>query len=98
MTRKGLFVTRGPLPLVTCPRCRVSLSSATGLSLDQPSMPSDGDLTICDACHAWLAFVVSPAGFRLRLATAAEIAAIEPDLRAIAEQGAALGRPGGRAS
>jgi len=83
-----LFVTWGKTPPMLCPRCQQTLYSATGLSWDHPARPKNGDLTLCDQCFTWLAFVAyvfpSPS-LALRLATAAEIATIDAEQRALVE-------------
>jgi hypothetical protein len=59
------------------------LYAATGLSSETPVTPYPGALTMCDQCGTWLAFTDTLA---LRLASAEEIAHIEPKLRALAAE------------
>lgn len=82
-TDRALFVTFQKTPPALCPRCRVTLRSATGLDAHRPARPAPGSLTLCDACYTWLAFTD---GLGLRLATAAEIETIPDNLRNVAER------------
>ena len=81
--RKSLFVSWGRLPPRQCPCCHVTLRSATGLGLQEHVHPKPGDLTCCDQCVTWLAFEPD---LRLRLATPAEVATLDPKLRALGER------------
>ncbi len=86
--KRQIFLSWGPTDPATCPRCRQTLRSATGLSPTRRMQPSNGALTICDQCFTWLVFVayVFPQPhLALRLATAAEIATLDPEMRALAE-------------
>lgn len=76
-----LFVSWGRTPAASCPRCRVTLRSATGINAAKPARPTPGDLTLCDQCVTWLVF--GPR-LTLRLASAAEIDRLSADSRALA--------------
>jgi len=71
-----------PVPASPCPRCYTILSCATGIAeTPEAARPHPGGVTICDQCATWLVF---DARLQLRVATAEEIDAVDPEMRAAA--------------
>lgn len=84
---KPIYVSLSRTPALSCPRCRVQLQCASGLTLGgrpaEPVIPEPGSVTCCRECVTWC---VVTEFHQLRLASADEIAAIDPELRTIAER------------
>jgi hypothetical protein len=78
--RRDAFIHTARTPPRRCPACRVVLNAATGVSLDPADAHPEikiGDVTACAECEAVL--VVTTIGFRV--ATDADLAALDPTLR-----------------
>ncbi|HZF24012.1 MAG TPA: hypothetical protein VE030_11180 [Burkholderiales bacterium] len=74
-----LSQSRTPLPHLRCPKCGGPCDGWSGLSMEEFAQPEPGSRTLCGTCGAFLVFIESAASYRalaLRMATAAEIAAI----------------------
>jgi hypothetical protein len=79
--RSDVYITQGLIPPVRCPRCRTVCICGTGFGSSGPEVPTPGCMVLCGECST---FLVLGDDLTLRLATDAEIAALDPDVKKIA--------------